>query len=232
MARKQSQGGSRGAKGSARKPKGKPLTRPTDVERAQAGGRAQGGGSPGGNPADTGKVGSDPNAAKAVGGQLDFGAREDDVVQRNYTSANTKAADRGAAQPHAGEFAGSGRTAGAGGVASGPGSSSGGDLDTDFVGVAGGSGLAQAAPRGVPGPDDSDGTAREFASGPPTQNARGPKAGKVEGSTVDAEGDIETTAEGRGAAAVSRPARGDPDDLDDSFVGEVSDDEAEGQDSV
>jgi hypothetical protein len=214
MPRKQSQRGSRGAKGSANKPRGKPQTRPND------------------DSADTGKVGSDPNAAKSVGGALDFGARQDDVVERQYTSANTKAADRGAAQPHAGEFAGEGRMAGAGGVASGPGASSGGDLDTDFVGVAGGSGLAQAPPRGVPGPDDSDGTVREFASGPPTQNAKGPKAGKVEGSTVDPEGDIETLAEGRGASAVSRPPRGDPDDLDDSFRGEVSEGEASGEDSA
>ena len=213
MARKQSQGGSRGAKGSANKPKGK-----SQADRAQTQT----------NTKDVGKVGSDPNAAKAVGGSLDFGAREGDVVERAYTSANTKAADRGATQPHAGEFAGEGRTVGAGGVASGPGSSSGGDLDTDFVGVAGGSGLAQAAPRNVPGPDDSDGSVREFASGPPTQNAKGPKAGKIEGSTVDREGDIETLAEGRGAAAASRPS----DDIDDSFRGEVSEDEAAGRDSA
>jgi hypothetical protein len=179
-------------------------------------------------PLPDGKVGSDPQAAKSVGGAQDLGARQDDVIERQYTSANTKAADRGATQPHAGEFAGEGRMAGAGGVASGPGASSGGDLDTDFVGVAGGSGLAQAPPRGVPGPDDSDGTVREFASGPPTQNEKGPKAGKVEGSTVDREGDIETLAEGRGASAVSRSPRG----VDDSFRGEVSEGEASGQDSA
>jgi hypothetical protein len=214
MAREHSQGRSRGAKGEADKPKGEPLTR-------QAGRETD----------DTPKVGSDPNAAKQFGGKVDFGAREDDTIERAYVSANTKASDRGAAQPHAGEAAGHGRTAGAGGTDVGAGSSSGGDLDTDFVGVAGGSGLAQAPPRGVPGPDDSDGTVREFASGPPTQNAKGPKAGKVEGTTIDREGDIETLAEGRGANAISRPARPDPDPMDDAFAGEVSQDEAEGQDS-
>jgi hypothetical protein len=206
MAREQSQGG---------KPHGAPLTQPTPTEENQ-----------------TGKVGSDPNAAKAFGGERDFGAKADDVIERSYTSANTKASDPGAAQPHAGEGDGGSRTAGVGGTDAGVGSSSGGDLDTDFVGVAGGSGLASSAPRGVPGPDDSDGTSREFASGPPTQNFKGAKAGKVEGSTVDPEGDIETTAEGRGASAVSRPARGDPDQLDDSFAGEISEGEASGQDSA
>jgi hypothetical protein len=216
MAHTQSEGGSRGAKGAADKPKSKPPTNPTP-QHAQA--------------ADSPKVGSDPSAAREFGGKTDFGAREDDTIERSYVSANTRASDPGAAQPHSVEAAGHGRMAGAGGTDAGPGSSSGGDLDTDFVGVAGGSGLAQAPPSGVPGPDDSDGTVREFASGPPTQNSKGPKAGKVEGTTVDREGDIQTIAEGRGAAAASRPARGDPDFLDDAFVGEVSQDEAQGEDS-
>ena len=228
MASRQAQGGNRGKKGSKDKPHGEPLTQPTPAQDATA---ASGESAAGGGSTDTGKVGSDPGAAKAFGGERDFGARADDVRERNYTSSNTKASDKGAAQPHAGEGGGGARTAGAGGTDAGVGSSSGGDIDTDFVGVAGGSGLAQAAPRGVPGPDDSDGTSREFASGPPTQNARGPKAGKVEGTTVDAEGDIESVPEGRGAAAVSRSPRGDPDRPDDSFVGEVSDDEASGADS-
>jgi hypothetical protein len=178
-----------------------------------------------------GKVGSDSKAAKSVGGRKDFGVRESDTVERAYTSANTRASDRGAAQPHAGE--GGGRVAGAGGNASGPGASSGGDIDTDIVGVGtGGSGVSQGGGGHAPGPDDATGTARDLASGPPTRNTKGRKAGKVEGSTVDRSGgDIETTAEGRGAAAVSRPPRPDPDPLDDSFVGEISQDEAAGQDS-
>ncbi len=146
-----------------------------------------------------GKVGSDSGAAKGVGGKGDFGVPENDTINRTYTSSNTRASDRGAAQPHAGE--GEGRVAGVGGNASGRGSSSGGDLDTDIIGVGtGGSGISQSGGGQPPGPDDSDGTAREFASG-------------------------------RGAAAVSRPPRPDPDALDDSFAGEVSQDEAAGQDS-
>jgi hypothetical protein len=87
--------------------------------------------------------------------------------------------------------------------------------------------VAHTAGTAPPAPDDSTGSAREFASGPPTKNYKGPKAGKVEGSTVDKTGgDIETTASGRGAEAESRPVPGD-----NAFAGEVSMDEAAGQDS-
>jgi hypothetical protein len=177
-----------------------------------------------------GKVGSDSDAAKAQGGKGDFGVRESDTVDRNYTSENTRHADRGAAQPHAGDN--EDRVSGVGGNNSGPGSGSGGDLDTDIVGVGtGGSGFAIKPANEPPGPDDATGTARDFASGPPTRNKKGPKAGKIEGTTVDPEGDIETLAEGRGAQAASRTDRPDPDQIDDSFVGEISTDEASGQDS-
>jgi hypothetical protein len=201
MARQQSQGGNRGRKGPPRKAQGK-----------------------------EGKVGSDPNAAKSFGGEADFGARESDTVERNYTSANTRASDPGAAHPHAGEN--EDRTSGVGGNNSGPGSGSGGDLSPDIVGVGtGGSGIASSPAGAPPGPDDATGTARDFASGPPTKNKKGPHAGKVIGSTVDREGDEDTLRPGRGANAVSRPPRPDPDNLDDSFASEISSDEAGGQDS-
>jgi hypothetical protein len=161
----------------------------------------------------------------------DFGVRADKTTERNYVSANTKAADPGAAHPHAGEN--DERTSGVGSNATGVGSGSGGDLDTDVVGLDG-RGLAQSGPidRGDDDsvrPDDSDGTSREFASGPPATGKRGKKYQKVEGSTIDhSGGDIETTAEGRGASAVNRKPRGD---MDDSFVGEISEGEASGQDN-
>lgn len=175
------------------------------------------------------KVGSDSQAARSVGGKGDFGVRENDVVERQYTSANTRASDPGAAHPHAGED--EGRVAGVGGDAVGVGSSSGGDLDTDIIGVGnGGSGIAASPANEPPGPDDATGTSADFASGPPTHNRKGPKAGKVEGSTVDRTGgDVETTASGRGADAVSSPPRPNPDELDDSFAGEISSGEAAGE---
>jgi hypothetical protein len=204
------------------------LKQETDMARGQEQGGSRGKKGPSEKP--KGKVGSDPRAATMVGGKGDFGVSESDTVGREYTSATTRASDRGAAQPHAGED--EGRVSGVGGNASGAGASSGGDLDTDFVGVGTGSGLSASGPDESMGAAESPGTARDFASGPPTKNAKGPKAGKVEGSTVDhSGGDIESTAEGRGADAASRPPRGDPDQVDDSFVGEVSTGEASGQDS-
>src|SRR5881392_1213391 len=88
---------------------------------------------------DSGKVGSDPEAAKKFGNPQDFGAPENDLAQREYVSQRTRHDDPGAAPEHAG--APGSRTAGAGGNESGPGSSSGGDLDPDIIGVGtGGSG--------------------------------------------------------------------------------------------
>jgi hypothetical protein len=194
--------------------------------------QSQGGnrGKKGSSTKPAGKVGSDSAAAKAVGGKGDFGASEKDTVERSYTSANTRASDRGAAQPHAGDD--ENRVSGVGGNASGVGASSGGDIDTDIIGVGTGATLSQRPAGDPPGPDDTDGSARAFASGAPTKNKKGKKAGKVEGDVMDhTGGDIESTAEGRGAAAASRPPRPDPDQLDDSFAGEVSGDEAAGQDS-
>jgi hypothetical protein len=196
-----------------------------------AGKQAHGGdhGAKGASDASKEKVGSDPKAAAKLGGKGDFGVRESDTRGREYTSANTRASDPGASQPHAGDD--EGRVAGVGGNASGVGSSSGGDVDPDFVGVGTGGGAVSASgpDERAAGPDEATGTARDFASGPPTKNEKGSKAGKVEGSTVDnTGGDIETTASGRGADASSRAPRGD---LDDSFRGEVSTGEASGQDS-
>ncbi|HSI35240.1 MAG: hypothetical protein ACAI43_06635 [Phycisphaerae bacterium] len=216
MARNQSQGGSRGKRSPTDKPAGR--QRSTTEKKLAAG-------------PDTAPVGSDPDAAKSFGGKNDFGARVDHTVERNYVSANTKASDPGHAQPYAGDGDG-GRTAGAGGNATGVGASSGGDIDTDVVGI-GGAGLAQSAPdpQRPPGPEDSDGSSREFASGPPARGEKGPKYGKIEGTTHQSEGDIESEASGRGASAVNAAPRGDPDRIDDSFVGEISEGEAAGDDN-
>jgi hypothetical protein len=191
-------------------------------KQAQGGSRGQKGATRKPRPAKSSKP------AKTSG---DFGVPVDKTTERNYVSANTKAADRGAAPPHAGEN--EDRVSGVGSNATGPGSGSGGDLDTDVIGLDG-RGLAQSGPRRrnqddpVRG-DDTDGSSREFASGPPATGKRGEKYNKIEGSTIDhSGGDIETTAEGRGASAVSRKPRGD---MDDSFSGEISEGEAAGQDN-
>jgi hypothetical protein len=181
---------------------------------------------------DKTRPGSNPEDARKVGGAGDFGVSEKDVNERQYTSANTKASDPGAAQPHAG--AQGGRTSGVGGNASGPGSSSGGDVDTDIVGV--GTGGSTISASGVthrpPGPDDSDGSSGEFASGPPAkgENQRdvhqvGGKK-KVDGNVADPMDVRDGSVPGaQGADAATNPeAR-----HDDAFSGEVSACEAGGQ---
>ena len=178
------------------------------------------------------KPGSDPKSLKNIGGKNDFGAKADDRIDREYVSKNTKAADPGTAHPHAGTQS---RTAGVGSNDTGVGSGSGGDLDTDIIGIGSGSGIAASGKvKSPPGPDDSDGTSNEFASGPPAKGEVPRSTGKiggksrVEGSTVDRSGgDVETTASGRGADA----ATGAEQFGDDSFKGEISTDEATGQSS-
>ena len=183
----------------------------------------------------TDKVGSDPNAARQFGDDgKDFGvpAREGKTPDRDYVSANTKASDPGNTHPMAWEHDGV-RDHGAGAPDTGPGSASGGDLSPDFIGVGtGGSGIAQSGEiRRPPGPDDSDGTSNEFASGPPAQgrNQTGVhQVGgnrQVSGSTVFGDVDLHTGPVGQGADAATNPS----DRGDDSFAGEVSSGEAQGQ---
>jgi hypothetical protein len=165
--------------------------------------------------------GSSIEDAQAVGGKGDFGVREDDVVERTYTSQNTKRSDPGGAPARSGSD--DSRTSGVGGNESGAGSSSGGDLDTDFVGVGTGSGIAASGKiHEPPGPDDSTGTSRDGASGPPAAGANEDQVRQiVRGSTVQAYD--ETTAP-QGADASAQSDRGD-----DAGAGEVSNDEASGR---
>src|SRR3954471_20376600 len=115
------------------------IERSPPMARKQAQGGSRGRKGPSEKP--KGKVGSNPAAADGIGGKRDFGVPESDTIERSYTSANTRASDPGAAQPHAGEDGG--RVAGVGGNASGRGASSGGDIDTDIIGVGtGGSGIS------------------------------------------------------------------------------------------
>ena len=79
------------------------------------------------------------------------------------------------------------RESGVGAPDSGPGSSSGGDLDTDIIGVGTGSGLAQSGPEPLRdiGLAETDGSNDDFASGPPAKGEnQGPGPDRVRGSTV------------------------------------------------
>jgi hypothetical protein len=196
------------------------------------------------------KPGSDPREARKVGGKGDFGARAGGArtADRDYASRNTKMSDPGAAQPMDFEQDGV-RDHGAGGRANGPGSASGGDLDTDIVGVGtGGSGIATSGVTGrPPGPDDSDGSSDEFAAGGRAegrnQTHTGGKVGgskRVRGGTTHS-GDLDahTGGDGQGSSAVTNPVHelgGDikhapHDSPGDAFAGEVSLGEAMGEDN-
>jgi hypothetical protein len=110
-------------------------------------------------------------------------------------------------------------------------------LDTDIVGVGtGGSGIATSGVvgRGA-GPDDSDGTSREFASGGPAKGENQTLVGKV-GGNHDVHGSTVTVPRpgmtggtgvdgGTGADAASNGL-----EHDDSFQGEISSAEADGRD--
>lgn len=179
------------------------------------------------------KVGSSSKAAKRVGGRGDFGAPESDTVARRYASSATKRQDPGAQPGHSiGEGT---RVSGVGGTSAGPGSSSGGDLDTDIIGVGtGGSGIAQSgggsrkanadrvADRPSPkAPLKDQGDKLES----PRRREKIPKQPK--GDSLDhSGGDESQTDPGEGAANVTNQRRND-----DSFAGEISLDEAAGADN-
>lgn len=183
----------------------------------------------------TPKPGSDPRAAARIGGKGDFGVPESDVPERTYTSENTKASDPGASHPRAGSD--EGRVSGVGGTAVGRGASSGGDVDVDLIGVGTGGSTVSAGGsiHEKPGPDDVDADGRDFASGPPAQGKNQTHIGqvggdkRVDGSTVDQSGgDRDTSGFNQGADAITNP----PARNDNAFAGEISLDEAAGQEGV
>jgi hypothetical protein len=166
--------------------------------------------------------GGSPEDAKAVGGKGDFGVPEKDVIERTYTSENTRHADPGGATARAGSD--ESRVSGVGGHESGPGSSSGGDLDPDLIGLGTGGGVAASGKvHEAPGPDDATGTSADFASGPPARGSnQGTDEHPIRGTTVQYPDDRTTSPDGADSAS---HAEGD----DDSFAGEVSGDEASGR---
>ncbi|HEY1683120.1 MAG TPA: hypothetical protein VGG19_00025 [Tepidisphaeraceae bacterium] len=167
------------------------------------------------------KPGSSFDDAKKMGGKGDFGAAESNVIERNYTSVNTKRSDPGGAKPRGGSM---NRETGVGANASGPGSASGGDVDTDIVGIGSGRGMSQNGPdkdyHG--GPDEAQQTSGQKQVKPaPHQDLNTP--GKRQSTIFSSPENIENSSQG--ADAVTNPnAR-----RDDSFAAEVSSDEASGR---
>lgn len=172
------------------------------------------------------KPGSESDPAQQPDAPGDFGvhASRSSAGDRAYTSRNAKLSDPGNAQPWSRENADGDRTAGAAGHASGVGSSSGGDLDPDLIGVGtGGSMIAQSGPGNRPGEDDTDGSSDEFATGGHATGRVPPDADRFSGSSYT--GELPAGPVG-GADNAVNPAR-----EDDSFAGEVSSGEASGQDN-
>ena len=175
------------------------------------------------------KPGSEGDQAGNVVSKGDFGVHESKASrgERDYVSRNTKLADPGNAQPWSNESADGVRTSGAGAHDSGDGSASGGDIDTDIIGVGtGGSTVSQSGPGSRPGKDDTDGSSREFASGGPATGDVPRGANQFRGSTYTGP-DRSTTGDEQGSDAATDPHDRD----DDSFKGEVSKGEASGEDN-
>ena len=166
--------------------------------------------------------GSSADDAKAVGGKGDFGVPESNVPERTYTSKNTKMSDPGNAVTRSGTDGS--RTSGVGGNKSGDGSSSGGDVDPQIVGVGTGGGVSASGKiHEPPGPDDATGSSQDFASGPPGKGANPQeKRQSVKGSTVQPPDEATIGPQGADAAPHTEGES-------DAFSGEVSSREASGQ---
>jgi len=180
-------------------------------------------------PSNADKPGSNPDAAKAIGGKGDFGIPAKDAAeQARHKDDEYAGRPKGSEMSQTGE--GSAREHGVG-ARGGRGRGSGGDTDPDIIGFGtpgGGSVSASGSIHEPPGPDDAD-----KAPGAPHghHNIQGPNVGgdkRVAGSTIDRTGgDQSTTGSGGGTASVAN----NPREEDDAFAGEISNDEASGADN-
>jgi hypothetical protein len=136
---------------------------------------------------DEEKVGSSRAAAQEVGGKLDFGnpvhqpevvrMNEDDPIDRPAGSALGVGSDPGR------------RTVGVGSAGGADGDSSGGDIDPDFVGLAGGAGLTQSpGGRVTTGPSSTTGSSDEFAGGGHAKGDNALPKGQIGGETMKVRG--------------------------------------------
>ena len=172
-----------------------------------------------------GKVGSDRAADREIGCKLDFGIPASEVTAPLPDGGIEKGPEPGTGHMRSG--AQGTRTSGVGHAPGSPGAGSGGDLDTDFIGLDGKGGIAARPASGrTQGPDITEGGSGAFASGPPAKGENELPAGTqgiapeiVRGSTIDRSGgDAATTGMGGGADAATTS--------DDQ--GEISSDEAAG----
>ena len=115
------------------------------------------------------KVGSDPNAAGNFAEKHDFGIPSEDAAP-DMTVEDRDFPGRPAGSKRTRSGASGKRTIGVGSTEGPDGKGSGGEVDTDIIGLGSGGGVASDGVVGRPaGPDDSDGSSNEFASGPPAK---------------------------------------------------------------
>jgi hypothetical protein len=182
----------------------------------------------------SGKVGSDREADKQVGGKLDFGIPARKAVSTEPEGGRAKGPEQGTGPMRSGDRGV--RTSGVGHAPGKPGTGSGGDLDTDFIGLDGKGGLSSAPASGrTSGPDITAGGSAPFASGPPAKGENehlahnhGASPSITRGTTVNRDGGDATTT-GFGGGADSALANDTQPQIDDPAVGEITLDEASGQ---
>ena len=126
----------------------------------------------------TRKVGSDPSAAENFAEKHDFGIPSEDAAP-DMTVEDRDFPGRPAGNKRTRSGASGKRTIGVGSTEGPDGKGSGGEVDTDLIGLDGsGGGVSSDGVVGKPpGPDDSDGSSNEFASGPP---AKGENRGRYQ----------------------------------------------------
>jgi hypothetical protein len=179
----------------------------------------------------TGKVGDDPQALKKVGGKGDFGIPARDTIVRAH-DGEIEGRPAGSAPGYSGNKGV--RTTGVGSLGGPPGQDSGGDLDTDFIGLDGQGGLAAKPPREeeLSGKDVTTSGSGARARGGRAKARNAIKAGShgaspwVHGDTVDHSGEDSSTVNPNAAGSVE-PQRGS----DPGAEGEISMDEATGADN-
>jgi hypothetical protein len=116
-----------------------------------------------------GKVGSDPSAAENFAGKHDFGIPSEDAAP-DMTVEDRDFPGRPAGNKKTRSGASGKRTVGVGSTEGPDGKGSGGEVDPEIIGLDGGGGVSSDGELGnPPGPDDSDGSSNEFASGPPAE---------------------------------------------------------------
>jgi hypothetical protein len=124
-----------------------------------------------------GKVGSDPEAAKKFASEGDFGIPSEDAAP-DMTIEDRDYPGRPAGNIRTRTGASGRRTVGVGSTEGPDGKGSGGEVDPDIIGLDGRGGIASDGELGAPaGPDDSDGSSNEFASGGP---AKGENRGRYQ----------------------------------------------------